>query len=65
MADKNFSACEREARAVVFALRKLRLYLLSDRTFELVKVHRAFRYAFSKNNVHGRLARWLDFLAEY
>lgn len=46
-ADKNYSACERETLAVVFALRKFRLFLLSDQPFELVTDQHALRYAFS------------------
>lgn len=64
-AERNYSACEREALAVIFALRKFRIYLLSSQPFELITDHQALRYAFMKKDVHGRLARWLDFLAEY
>ena len=64
-AERNYSACEREALAVIFALKKFRVYLLSDETFTLITDHQALRYAFKKKDVHGRLARWLDLLAEY
>ena len=64
-AERNYSACEREALAVVFALKKFRVYLLSDIPFTVITDHRALQYAFQKQDIHGRLARWLDFLAEY
>lgn len=63
-AERNYSACEREALAVIFPLRKFRVHLLSNIPFTLITDHQALRYAFQKNDVHGRLARWLDFLAE-
>ena len=64
-AERNYSACEREAVGVIFALRKFRLFLLSEHRFDLVTDHQALRYAFAKKDVHGRLARWMNFLAEY
>lgn len=30
-----------------------------------MKDHKALSCTFKKNNVHGRLARWIDFLADY
>ena len=54
----------REAVAVIFALKKFRITLLSE-TFLLSTDHQALRHAFQKNDVHVRLARWLDLLAEY
>lgn len=64
-AERNYFACEREALVVIFAIRKFRVYLLSDIPFDLVTDHQSLRYAFEKKDVHSRLARWLDFLAEY
>lgn len=63
-AEKNYSACEREALAVIFALRKFRIYLLSTEPFKLITDHKALRDDFKKN-IHGRLAPWMDFLVEY
>lgn len=63
--ERQYSACEREALAVIFALRKFRLYLLSSNPFTLLTDQKALRSAFAKKDVHGRLARWLDFIAEY
>ena len=64
-AEKKYSACEREALAVILALKKFRVYLLSTQKFILVTDHQALQYAFRKKDIHGRLARWMDFLAEY
>ena len=64
-AERNYSTSEREALAVIFALKKFRVYLLSSIPFKIVTDHQALRYSFQKKDIHGRLARWLDFLAEY
>ena len=64
-AKRKYSACERDALAVVFAPRKFRVYLLSDVPFVVVTDHHELSYAFKKKDIHGRLARWIDFLAEY
>lgn len=50
--------------AVVFVLKRFRLYLLSTEPFKLITDDQALREAFRKHDIHGRLARWLDFLAE-
>ena len=50
---------------MIFALRKFRVYLLSTTHFRLITDHDALRYTFQKKNVYGRIARWIDFLAEY
>lgn len=65
VAERKYSACEREALAVIFALRKFRLYLLSTEPFILMTDQQALKSAFARKDIHGRLARWLDFLAEY
>ena len=64
-AERSYSACEGEALAIVFVLRKFCVYLLSDIPFVVDKDHHALSYAFKKKDIHGRLARWMDFLAEY
>ena len=63
--ERNYSTCERDALAVIFALKKYRVYLLSSLPFKLITDHMALRWAFQKKDIHGRLARWLDFIAEY
>lgn len=63
-AEKRYSTYEREALAVVFALKKFRVYLLGT-PFILYTDHQALRAAFNSRDPHGRLSRWLAFLAEY
>ncbi len=63
--ERNYDVCEREALAVIFALKKFRVYLLGSEKFTVISDHQALLYAFQKKDVHGRLARWMDFLAEY
>lgn len=55
-AERNYNTCEREALAVVYALKKFRLYVLGPR-FTLYTDHNSLRAAFSGRDVHGRLAR--------
>ena len=64
-AEQNYSACEREALAVIFALKKFQVYLLSSEPFILYTAHQALQYAFQKKDIHGSLVRWLELLAEY
>ena len=63
--ERKYSACEREALAVIFALKKCRVHLLSSIPLKLITDHQALSYSFRKKDIHGRLARWLDFLDEY
>eukprot|EP00737_Agarophyton_chilense_P002014 gb/GEZJ01002279.1/.p1 GENE.gb/GEZJ01002279.1/~~gb/GEZJ01002279.1/.p1 ORF type:complete len:384 (+),score=41.68 gb/GEZJ01002279.1/:2514-3665(+) len=64
-AERNYATCEREALAVVFALKKFLVYLLSSILFTVLTDHQALQHAFRKKDGHGRLARWLDLFAEY
>ena len=63
--EKKYSTCEKEALAVIFALKRFRVYLLSTQKFKFIAEHQALQYAFKKKDIHSRLARWFDFLAEY
>ena len=63
--ERNYFACEGEALAVNFALKKFHVYLLSSTPLKLVTDHQALSCAFRKKDLHGRLARRLDFLTEY
>lgn len=63
--ERDYSACEREALAVIFAVKKFRVYLLSTQRFMLITDRQSLQYGFKKKEMHGRLARWMDFLAEY
>lgn len=39
--------------------------MLSSELSERITNHQALRYAFKQKDIHGRLARWIDFLAQY
>ena len=62
--EEKYSTVEREALAVIFALKKFRPYLLTSR-FTLFTDHQALKYTFNKRDPHGRIARWFSFLAEF
>lgn len=63
--EHNYSACERELLAVVFVLRKFQVYHLSKHPFVVVMDQQALKAAIAMNDMRGRIARCLDFLAEY
>lgn len=64
-AEKNHSVCEGDALEVIFELKRFRVYLLSTDPFSLITDHQELKNAVRKKYMHGRLARWLKFLAEY
>ena len=63
--ERDYSDCEREALAVIFAFEEVRVYLLSTQRFLLIMDHQFLQYAFKKKDMHGQLARWMDVFAEY
>lgn len=48
----------------MFSLRKFRHYVISG-PFVVNSDHEALRSAFKKNDIHGRLTRWLNLMDEY
>lgn len=62
-AENNYTTCESEALVFIFTLNELHIYLLSSERFTVVTDHMAFKYALQKKDIHGSLARWLNFLA--
>lgn len=54
LAERIFHACEGEALAVLFALRKFLVYLLSDKEFKFVKDNHTLQYVFQKKDIHDR-----------
>ncbi len=63
-AESNYSVFEREALCVIFALKKFRHYLASNR-FKLYTDYQALKYVFNMKDPHGRIACWFTLLAEY
>ena len=63
--ERKYFTCEREALAVIFALKKFRIYLLSSTPVKLISDHQALGYASLTKDIYSFLARWLDFLAKY
>ncbi len=50
--------------AVVFAFKKFRQFLLLNKV-TLHTDHQALQHTFNNKDPHGRVARWLCFLADY
>ena len=63
-AEKNYTVTEREALGMVYALRKFRHYLLSNKVVFHVD-HQALLYLVKKPQLTGRLARWMLLLQEF
>ena len=63
-AESNYSAFKREVLGVIFALKKFRHYLTSNR-FKLYTDHQVLKYVFNMKDPHRRIARWFTLLAEY
>ena len=64
-AETRYSTTEKEALAVVWAIRQFRHYLLGP-LFEIVTDHNALRWLFHKqSNPTPRVARWVMELMEY
>ena len=59
-AEKNYSTIEKELLAIVFGVKKYRLYLGSP--FIVVTDHQPLKWLESLNNPQGRIARWKMFL---
>lgn len=62
---QKYSACEREAVEVISAPKTYLMYLLCSNSFIDFSDQEVFRVALICNEIHARLARWLDVLADY
>lgn len=58
--ERNYTARERKALSVIFALRKFRTYLLSTKQLQLITDHQAFQYAFQTKDVNERVSGSLE-----
>ena len=63
-AERNYSVTDREALAVVFALKKYRHYLLPH-PFDLYTDHQSLKGLFNRTELTGRWTRWVTFISEY
>ena len=63
-AERNYTATEREALAVVYACKKFRHYLLGYRIVFHTD-HDSLKYLVNKPDLSGRLARWILLLQEF
>lgn len=62
--EKNYTTIEREALAMVYAVKKFRHYLLGNK-FVFYVDHMALLYLVNKPQVFGRIARWLLLFLEF
>lgn len=62
--ERRYNTFERVALSVVFAVKTFRHYLLGG-PFVVYSDHQALKTSFAKHDMHGKLGRWLKFLAEY
>ena len=62
--ESKFSVFESEELVLMFAVKKFRHYLISDK-FKLCTDHQALKYIFNMEDPHGLIALWFTLLAEY
>lgn len=63
-AERNYSTTEREALAMIYAVKKFRHYLLGNK-FRFMVDHHSLSYLVNQPLVTGRVARWIMILLEY
>ena len=64
-AERDYPVHDKELLAMKYALAKLRVYLLGDRSFIVFTDHASLRTAVNSPQLSQRMARWLSFFAEY
>ena len=62
--ERNYTTTEREGLAMVYALQKIRHYLLGAH-FKMFTDHSALKYLVNKPVLGGRICRWLLLFQEY
>eukprot|EP01018_Ginkgo_biloba_P024698 Gb_11643 [translate_table: standard] len=60
----NYSPIEKACLAIVFALQKLRHYMLNNRTKLIAKID-PLKYLLSKSTLTSRMAKWVMLLSEF
>ena len=63
-AERNYSTTEREAVAMIYAVKKFRHYLLGNK-FRFMVDHQSLSYLVNQPLITGRVARWIMILLEY
>eukprot|EP00961_Rhodomonas_salina_P156451 2106803-Rhodomonas_salina.1 len=63
-AERNYTTREQELLAIKECLRTWRHYTYRTKTAVRTD-HDSLRWIFTQNNLTGRLARWLEFLADF
>ena len=65
-AEQNYPVTDRELLAVVFAIKKFRVYLASQ-PFDLITDHAGLKWinSLSMDETHGWRERWLDYLQQF
>ena len=63
-AERNYAAHEKELLAILYALKKWRVYL-EGRRFQIQTDHHSLRYLQTQPNLSRRQARWLETLQEF
>lgn len=64
-AERNYSTTEREALAIIYALKQFRCYVHGSLNTVVLTDHHSLRFLQTSNNLAGRLARWATQLQEY
>ena len=64
-AEKNYPVHDMELLAMRYAIIKLRVHLLGERTFALYTDLASLRTAMKSPDLSQRMARWLFFFSEY
>lgn len=63
--DRRYCMSERKVLAAVLALRRLRLYPFPEKLSVVYMEQKTLETAFQLVDIHGRLFRWIELMAEY
>lgn len=65
IAEKRYRVSEGEASVLMFSLRKVHHYLLTEEKLILLTNHKSIRSTLAEKNVHRRLVKWLDLISRW